>query len=199
MTEPENTRRELRPQPERPEFAVEPLRPRQESGGTRDSSGPSVAFRMALGAWAAVTVVALALALAAVVALNYDAVRSALETAVSDDGSGATASEISDTVTVTLLGSAAVGAVLLIVAALGLSLAASGRSRSHGALSGLRSLSGVVLLVAGLAATGAFVLFWSFMSDAGSVAAGALQWAPLVGAGCAGLAAVAAGSGLARK
>lgn len=197
MTEPENTRRELRPQPERPEFAVQPLRPRQESGGTRDSRGPSVAFRMALGAWAAVTVVALALA--AVVALNYDAVRSALETAVSDDGSGATASEISDTVTVTLLGSAAVGAVLLIVAALGLSLAASGRSRSHGALSGLRSLSGVVLLVAGLAATGAFVLFWSFMSDAGSVAAGALQWAPLVGAGCAGIAAVAAGSGLSGK
>ncbi|OZF04058.1 hypothetical protein [Rhodococcoides fascians] len=197
MTEPENTRRELRPQPERPEFAVEPLRPRQESGGTRDSRGPSVAFRMALGAWAAVTVVALALA--AVVALNYDAVRSALETAVSDDGSGATASEISDTVTVTLLGSGAVGAVLLIVAALGLSLAASGRSRSHGALSGLRSLSGVVLLVAGLAATGAFVLFWSFMSDAGSVAAGALQWAPLVGAGCAGIAAVAAGSGLSGK
>jgi hypothetical protein len=197
VTEPENTRRELRPQPERPEFAVEPLRPRQESGGTRDSRGPSVAFRMALGAWAAVTVVALALA--AVVALNYDAVRSALETAVSDDGSGATASEISDTVTVTLLGSAAVGAVLLIVAALGLSLAASGRSRSHGALSGLRSLSGVVLLVAGLAATGAFVLFWSFMSDAGSVAAGALQWAPLVGAGCAGIAAVAAGSGLSGK
>ncbi|MFC8178211.1 hypothetical protein ACFULT_04995 [Rhodococcus sp. NPDC057297] len=197
MTEPENTRRELRPQPERPEFAVQPLRPRQESGGTRDPRGPSVAFRMALGAWAAVTVVALALA--AVVALNYDAVRSALETAVSDDGSGATASEISDTVTVTLLGSAAVGAVLLIVAALGLSLAASGRSRSHGALSGLRSLSGVVLLVAGLAATGAFVLFWSFMSDAGSVAAGALQWAPLVGAGCAGIAAVAAGSGLSGK
>lgn len=197
MTEPENTRRELRPQPERPEFAVQPLRPRQESGGTRDSRGPSVAFRMALGAWAAVTVVALALA--AVVALNYDAVRSALKTAVSDDGSGATASEISDTVTVTLLGSAAVGAVLLIVAALGLSLAASGRSRSHGALSGLRSLSGVVLLVAGLAATGAFVLFWSFMSDAGSVAAGALQWAPLVGAGCAGIAAVAAGSGLSGK
>ncbi|OZF55371.1 hypothetical protein [Rhodococcus sp. 14-2470-1a] len=196
MTEPENTRRELRPQPERPEFAVEPLRPRQ------DSRGSSVAFRMALGAWAAVTVVALALA--AVVALNYDAVRSALETSVSDDGSGATASEISDTVTVTLLGSAGVGAVLLIVAALGLSLAASGRSRSHGALSGLRSLSGVVLLVAGLAATGAFVLFWSFMSDAGSVAAGALQsaalrWAPLVGAGCAGIAAVAAGSGLSGK
>ncbi|WP_020110767.1 hypothetical protein [Rhodococcus sp. 114MFTsu3.1] len=191
MTEPENTRRELRPQPERPEFAVEPLRPRQ------DSRGPSVAFRMTLGAWAAVTVVALALA--AVVALNYDAVRSALETSVSDDGSGATASEISDTVTVTLLGSAGVGAVLLIVAALGLSLAASGRSRSHGALSGLRSLSGVVLLVAGLAATGAFVLFWSFMSDAGSVAAGALQWAPLVGAGCAGIAAVAAGSGLSGK
>ncbi|OZC86129.1 hypothetical protein CH304_06370 [Rhodococcus sp. 15-649-1-2] len=191
MTEPENTRRELRPQPERPEFAVEPLRPRQ------DSRGSSVAFRMALGAWAAVTVVALALA--AVVALKYDAVRSALETSVSDDGSGATASEISDTVTVTLLGSAGVGAVLLIVAALGLSLAASGRSRSHGALSGLRSLSGVVLLVAGLAATGAFVLFWSFMSDAGSVAAGALQWAPLVGAGCAGIAAVAAGSGLSGK
>lgn len=190
MTEPENTRRELRPQPERPEFAVEPLRPRP------DSRGSSVAFRMALGAWGAVTVVALALA--AVVALNYDAVRSALETAVSDDGSGATASEISDTVTVTLLGSAGVGAVLLIVAALGLSLAASQKSESK------KSVASVVLLVAGLAATGAFVLFWAFMSDAGSVAAGALQsaalrWAPLVGAGCAGIAAVAAGSGLARK
>nr|WP_296773692.1 hypothetical protein [Rhodococcus sp. (in: high G+C Gram-positive bacteria)] len=164
---------EFRPQPARPEFAVEPLRPREEP------SSSSTAHRVCLLAWAGVAIVALALA--AVVALRYDAVRAALETTVAQDSSGASTSAVSDTVTVTLLGSAAVTVVLLLVAGFGLSLAAARKPSST-----------IVLLVAGLLTIGASIAFWSFMSDAGSVAAGALRWGPLVAAGLAAVATVAA-------
>lgn len=183
MTDPASHRRPdpvPRPQPQRPEFAVRPLRPRDEP------ARPSVAFRVTLAAWAGVTLVVLGLA--AVVALNYDAVRAALETTVSQNSSGATETEIADTVTVTVLGSAAVAVVLLLVAGVGLSLA-----------SARKPLAGIILLVAGLATTGACVLFWTFTADAGDLVAGALRWGPLLGAGLAALATVAAGTALARK
>ncbi|SNT31528.1 hypothetical protein [Rhodococcoides kyotonense] len=171
---------EIRRPPPRPEFVVEPLRPRVEP------TGPTVAFRVALCAWVAVAVVVLGLA--AVVAFEYDGVRAALETSVQDAGSGATSSEVSDTVTVTLLGSGAVALLLLVFAGLGLSMAAA-----------RKVASGILLLVVGLATIGASMLFWSFMSDAGSIAAGVLQWGPLACAGFAGIATVAAGTGLTQR
>jgi hypothetical protein len=171
---------EFRRPPERPEFSVEPLRPRTEP------VGPNPTFRIALWAWVAVA--AVLVGVASVVALEYDAVRAALEVSVQDAGPGATSSEVSDTVTATLLGSGAVALVLLLLAALGLSMAAA-----------TRVASGILLLVVGLGTIGACVLFWSFMSDAGSIAAGVLQWGPLAGAGFAAIATVAAGTGLARK
>lgn len=183
MTAPGNHRRpdpELRPRPERPEFVVEPLRARQEA------TGSGVAFRVTLSAWAAVLLVAVGLA--AVVALSYDAVRRSLETSVAQDSSGASTTEVADTVSVTLLGSAAVGAVLLILAGVGLTLA---RAK--------RSVAGAILLPVGLAATGAFVLFWSFMTDTADVLSGALRWGPLVGAGLAVVATIAAGASLRSK
>ncbi|WP_068372995.1 hypothetical protein [Rhodococcus sp. EPR-157] len=183
MTDPASHRRPdpvPRPQPERPEFAVRPLRPRDEP------ARPPVAFRVTLAAWAAVALVVLGIA--AVVALNYDAVRDALETTVSKDSSGATATEVADTVTVTVLGSAAVAVTLLLVAGVGLSLA-----------SARKTLAGIILLIAGLATAGACMLFWTFTADAGDLAAGALRWGPLLGAGLAAIATVAAGTALARK
>ena len=163
----------VRPQPERPKIVVEPLRVRPEP--TR-SGGSTV---VSLGAWAVVA--AILIGLAAVVALNYEAVRAALDIAVSQNSSGATRSEVDDTVTATLLGSAAAAAVLILVAGVGLTLAAS-----------RRGVSGVILMAAGLATIGAFVLFWSFMSDAADIAAGALRWGPLAGAAVAAIATVAA-------
>lgn len=183
MSEPGNHRAEepeLRPRPARPEFVVEPLRPRQEPTGT------GVAVRAAVWAWVAVAVVMVGLG--AVAGLEYRSLRSVLEATVARDGSGATASEIADTVTVTLLGSAAVAIVLLLLAGLGLALASS-----------RRSLSGTLLLIVGLATVGAFVLFWSFMSGAGAIAGGVLQWGALVGAGIATAATLAAAFVLARK
>lgn len=115
--------------------------------------------------------------LAAVVGLDYHAVRDALALSVSEDSAGANSTAISDTVTVTLLGSGAVAVLLLVLAALGLSMAAA-----------RKSASGIVLLVVGLATIGAAIAFWSFMTDAGSISAGVLRWGPLV---CAGMAAVA--------
>lgn len=171
---------EFRRPPARPEFSVAPLRPHTEP------TGPTPALRIALWAWAAVAVVLVGIA--AVVALEYDDVRAALAVSVQDAGAGATSSEVADTVTATLLGSGAVALVLLLLAALGLSMAAA-----------KRVASGILLLVVGLATVGACVLFWSFMSDAGSIASGVLQWGPLVGAGFAAIASVAAGIGMARK
>ncbi|MDG8288247.1 hypothetical protein OK884_11110, partial [Streptococcus pneumoniae] len=63
--------RPARPQPPRPELSVEPLRPRQES--TADSRLPKIAT----GLWAATA--ALILALAAVIALNWNVVLSGVE------------------------------------------------------------------------------------------------------------------------
>ena len=162
---------EPRPQPQRPEFTVEPLRTREEA------PRPSLAYRLNVASWVAVTVVFLAIA--GVLALEYDAVRSALETSVQEQDSGASSAEVTDTVTVTLLGSAGVAAVILVLAGVG-SMLAAGRKRG-GAL---------VLGFAALAAIGASLLFWSFMSEAGSIAAGALQWGPLLAAGLAVVAAV---------
>lgn len=159
---------------------MEPLRHRspQHSVGA--------AFRVSVAAWSAVA--AVVLALAAVVAVNYDAVRGALERSVTRDGDGASAEAISDTATITLLGSGAVALVLLLLAAVGLSMAAA-----------RKSASGIVLLIVGLATIGASIAFWSFMSDAGAVAAGALQWGSLVCAGVAAVATVAASIGLSRR
>ncbi|WP_072803682.1 hypothetical protein [Rhodococcoides yunnanense] len=171
---------ELRQQPARPEIVVAPLRPRQEP------TGPSVASRIATWAWAGVAVVIVGLAV--VVALEYSQVRTTLEASVATNSSGATSSEIAETVTVTLLASGAVAVLLLVLAGLGLSLA---RTR--------RVASGTLLLVAGVATIGASILFFSFMSDASEVAGGVLHWGPLAGAGVAAVATIAAAIGLSRR
>lgn len=176
VTEPKDfdgVKRELRAQPQRPEFAVQPLRTQSPD------SESTVAYRIAAGAWAAVVVVMIGLA--AIIASNYDAVRGALELSVSEGNAGATSAAISDTVTVTLLGSGVVALLLVLFAGLGLSMAAASKAAGR-----------IVLLVVGLATIGASLVFWSFMSDAGSVAAGALAWGPLVCAGCAAISTVAA-------
>ncbi len=174
MSEHGSHRREepdLRPKPERPEFTVEPLRTREEP------SKPRGGYGLTLAAWAGVALVFFGIA--AVVALNYDAVRTGLVLSVQRQDPDASTSEVTDTVTVTLLGSAAVAAVVLVLAAGGLVLASARKKASL-----------VVLAVAGLAAIGASILFWSFMSEAGSIAAGVLHWGPFVAVGFAALAVV---------
>ncbi|MDG3010139.1 hypothetical protein G4X40_08240 [Rhodococcus sp. D2-41] len=96
------------------------------------------------------------------------ALRSALESGLAAQNPGTSAQSISDTVLLTLIGCATV-AVLL---ALGEGLC---MVRLHAGSSGARTLLAAlgILNVVGL------VVVWELLSDAGSVAGGALRWGPV--------------------
>ncbi|OZC41614.1 hypothetical protein BH92_06820 [Rhodococcoides fascians A21d2] len=177
MAEDENdptSRRPLpaRPQPPRPDVVVEPLRPRQ-------ASAPSVLPKLATALWASTAV--LVLALAAVVALNWESVLSSVETAVSQQDSTASAADLRNTASATLLSSGAASAVLILLGFVALNL-----------LRGAATSSKVLMGAVGILTIGAAVTFSTFVSDAPALLGGVLQWGPFVVAATAAAAAVIA-------
>ncbi|MBY4013103.1 hypothetical protein HQP04_02545 [Rhodococcus fascians] len=165
--------RPARPQPPRPELSVEPLRPRHES--TADSRLPKIAT----GLWAATA--ALILALAAVIALNWNVVLSGVETAVAQQDSTASAADVRNTASATLISSGAAAAVLVLLGFVSLNL-----------LRGAATSSKVLMGAVGILTIGAAVTFSTFVSDASALLGGVLQWGPFVVAGAAAAATVVA-------
>ncbi|WP_068055892.1 MULTISPECIES: hypothetical protein [unclassified Rhodococcus (in: high G+C Gram-positive bacteria)] len=154
-----------RPQPPRPDVAVEPLRPRQEPSR---SARPKVASAL----WTLTA--ALILALAAVIALNWESVLSGVETAVSQQDSTASAADVRDTASATLLSSGAAAAVLVLLGFVALNLLRNAAVSSK-----------VLMGAVGILTIGAAVTFSTFVSDASALLGGILQWGPFVVAGTA--------------
>ncbi|MFC9790396.1 hypothetical protein [Rhodococcus sp. NPDC127528] len=152
-----------RPPPPRPEFRVEPRHP------AADDTPPRT---MSLARWAWVASFAVLFGIAAATALDLTAVRTALETALAQQSPTTSHRDISDAVSLTLLVSAGVAAILLVAALICLQLL---RARHAGAR--------IALAVVGVLSAGAAVAFWSLLADAASATGGVLQWAPLVYAG----------------
>ena len=161
-----------RPQPPRPDVAVEPLRPRQEPIA-------SVRPRVATALWTLTA--ALILALAAVIALNWESVLSGVETAVSEQDSTASAADVRTTASATLLSSGAASAVLVLLGFVALNL-----------LRNAATTSKIVMGAVGLLTVGAAVTFSTFVSDASAVLGGVLEWGPFVVAGTAAAATIVA-------
>ena len=161
-----------RPQPPRPDVAVEPLRPRQEPTS-------SVLPKVAGALWALTA--ALILALAAVVALNWESVLSGVENAVSQQDSTASAADVRNTASATLLSSGAAAAVLVLLGFVALNLLRNAAMSSK-----------VLMGAVGLLTIGAAVTFSTFVSDASALLGGVLQWGPFVVAGTAAAATIVA-------
>ncbi|MCZ4517863.1 hypothetical protein O4220_04985 [Rhodococcus ruber] len=164
--------RPARPQPPRPDVVVEPLRPRQEHT-------PSILPRVATALWTFTAV--LVLALAAVIALNWESVLSGVETAVSQQDSTASAADVRNTASATLLSSGAASAVLVLLGFVALNL-----------LRGAATSSKVLMGAVGILTIGAAVTFSTFVSDAPALLGGVLQWGPFVVAAAAAAATVVA-------
>ncbi len=162
-----------RPQPPRPDVAVEPLRPRQEE------PTPSVLPKVATALWALTA--ALVLALAAAIGLNWESVLTGVETAVSQQDSTASAADVRNTASATLLSSGAAAAVLMLLGFVALNL-----------LRGAATSSKVLMGAVGILTIGAAVTFSTFVSDASALLGGVLQWGPFVVAGTAAAATVVA-------
>lgn len=129
-----------------------------------DTTPKAIAF--SLSAWVGSFVVLAGIVGA--VALELGAVREAVEASVASDNPGDDAQDITDTVNLTLIGSAAISVVLVLLAVLGIQLL---RARKQSGRIGLFIVG--ALSVAGAAG------FWLLMSDAGDATAGVLQWAPV--------------------
>lgn len=152
-----------RPQPPRPDVAVEPLRPRQEP---TSSALPKVANAL----WALTA--ALILALAAAVALNWEPVLSGVENAVAQQDSTASAADVRNTASATLLSSGAAAAVLVLLGFVALNLLRNAATSSK-----------VLMGAAGILTVGASITFSTFVSDAPALLGGVLHWGPFVVAG----------------
>ncbi|MDV8023435.1 hypothetical protein [Rhodococcus sp. IEGM 1330] len=161
-----------RPQPPRPDVAVEPLRPRQEPTS-------SVLPKVASALWALTA--ALVLALAGIVALNWESVLSGVETAVLQQDSTASAADIRNTASATLLSSGAAAAVLVLLGFVALNLLRNAAMSSK-----------VLMGAVGILTIGAAVTFWTFVSDAPALFGGVLQWGPFVVAATAAATTIAA-------
>lgn len=152
-----------RPQPPRPDVAVEPLRPRQEP---TSSALPKVANAL----WALTA--ALILALAAAVALNWEPVLSGVETAVAQQDSTASAADVRNTASATLLSSGAAAAVLVLLGFVALNLLRNAATSSK-----------VLMGAVGILTVGASITFSTFVCDAPALLGGVLHWGPFVVAG----------------
>ncbi|OZE34275.1 hypothetical protein CH259_19920 [Rhodococcus sp. 05-2254-4] len=161
-----------RPQPPRPDVAVEPLRPRQEPSRSVLPKGASALWTLTA---------ALILALAAVIALNWESVLSGVETAVSQQDSTASAADVRNTASATLLSSGAAAAVLVLLGFVALNLLRNAAVSSK-----------VLMGAVGILTIGAAVTFSTFVSDASALLGGVLQWGPFVVAGTAAAATVVA-------
>lgn len=164
--------RPARPQPPRPDVVVEPLRQRQEIT-------PIIRPRAATALWAFTAV--LVLALAAVIALNWESVLSGVESAVSQQDSTASAADVRNTASATLFSSGAASAVLVLLGFVALNL-----------LRGAATSSKVLMGAVGILTIGAAVTFSTFVSDAPAILGGVLQWGPFVVAAAAAAATVVA-------
>ncbi|WP_155292998.1 hypothetical protein [Rhodococcoides fascians] len=123
----------------------------------------------------------LILALAGAIALNWDAVLSGVETAVSQQDSTASAADVRNTASATLLSSGAASAVLVLLGFVALNL-----------LRGAATSSKVLMGAVGILTIGAAVTFSTFVSDAPALLGGVLQWGPFVVAGTAAASTVVA-------
>ena len=153
-------------------MSVEPLRPRHEPT-------PSNLPRLATALWTSTAV--LVLALAAVIALNWESVLSGVESAVSQQDSTASATDVRNTASATLLSSGAASAILVLLGFVALNL-----------LRGAATSSKVLMGAVGILTIGAAVTFSSFVSDAPALFGGVLQWGPFVIAAVAAAATVVA-------
>ncbi|OZC84998.1 hypothetical protein CH274_05530 [Rhodococcus sp. 06-418-5] len=152
-----------RPQPPRPDVAVEPLRPRQEPTS-------SVLPKVANALWALTA--ALILALAAAAALNWEPVLSGVENAVAQQDSTASAADVRNTASATLLSSGAAAAVLVLLGFVALNLLRNAATSSK-----------VLMGAVGILTVGASITFSTFVSDAPALLGGVLHWGPFVVAG----------------
>ena len=153
-------------------MSVEPLRPWHEPT-------PSILPRLATALWTLTAV--LVLALAAVIALNWEPVLSGVESAVSQQDSTASATDVRNTASATLLSSGAASAILVLLGFVALNL-----------LRGAATSSKVLMGAVGILTIGAAVTFSSFVSDAPTLFGGVLQWGPFVIAAVAAAATVVA-------
>lgn len=161
-----------RPQPPRPDVAVEPLRPRQEPTS-------SVLPKVANALWALTA--ALILALAAAAALNWEPVLSGVENAVAQQDSTASATDVRNTASATLLSSGAAAAVLVLLGFVALNLLRNAATSSK-----------VLMGAVGILTVGASITFSTFVSDAPALLGGVLHWGPFVVAGTAAAATIVA-------
>lgn len=121
------------------------------------------------------------LALAGIVALNWKSVLSGVETAVSQQDSTASAADVRNTASATLLSSGAAAAVLVLLGFVALNLLRNAAMSSK-----------VLMGAVGLLTIGAAVTFSPFVSDASALLGGVLQWGPFVVAGTAAAATIVA-------
>ncbi|OZD62993.1 hypothetical protein CH268_08450 [Rhodococcus sp. 06-1460-1B] len=123
----------------------------------------------------------LVLALAGIVALNWESVLSGVETAVSQQDSTASAADVRNTASATLLSSGAAAAVLVLLGFVALNLLRNAAMSSK-----------VLMGAVGILTIGAAVTFSTFVSDASALLGGVLQWGPFVVAGTAAAATIVA-------
>lgn len=121
------------------------------------------------------------LALAGIVALNWESVLSGVETAVSQQDSTASAADVRNTASATLLSSGAAAAVLVLLGFVALNLLRNAAMSSK-----------VLMGAVGILTIGAAVTFSTFVSDASALLGGVLQWGPFVVAGTAAAATIVA-------
>ncbi|OZF04240.1 hypothetical protein CH302_02115 [Rhodococcus sp. 15-2388-1-1a] len=135
--------------------------------------------KVATALWALTA--ALILALAAAIALNWESVLSGVETAVSQQDSTASAADVRNTASATLLSSGAAAAVLVLLGFVALNLLRNAAMSSK-----------VLMGAVGILTIGAAVTFSTFVSDASALLGGVLQWGPFVVAGTAAAATIVA-------
>lgn len=153
-----------RPPPPRPEFAVAPLR--GDAGEASTPRAVTVARSSWYGAFAVLG------GIAAATLLDLSDVRGALAATLAEQQPGAARHDVTDTVSLTLLVSAGVAAVLTVAALVGLHL-----------LAGRRRVARMALAAIGAVSVAAAIGFWSLMADAGEATGGVLRWAPFGYAG----------------
>lgn len=135
--------------------------------------------KVATALWALTA--ALILALAAAIALNWESVLSGVESAVSQQDSTASAADVRNTASATLLSSGAAAAVLVLLGFVALNLLRNAAMSSK-----------VLMGAVGILTIGAAVTFSTFVSDASALLGGVLQWGPFVVAGTAAAATIVA-------
>ncbi|WP_287163751.1 hypothetical protein [Rhodococcus sp. (in: high G+C Gram-positive bacteria)] len=157
MTDPDKSPSAgTRPSPTRPAVSIRPLH----------QHSPHRTPKVSMAAWAGSVVVLLAIA--AIMIVNLAEIRSALEASIARDNPDYSATDISDAVTVVLIGSGAAAVLLLLFTLLTVQL-----------LSARKSSARIVGAVVGVLGIAAGLGFRSLVSGADQVSA-VLDWGPLL-------------------